>query len=606
MRQALATRLIGENADAIGGIEADASRLQEWLERFRAWNTLWVERGFMRMFRALLTETRAAEKLLSRPGGERRLTNVLHLSELLHRAAIAEHLGPAALVGWLADQRSDDSSARAEHAEIRLESDERAVRLLTVHKAKGLEFPIVYCPFLWAGGVFPASFPLAYHDELGNALIDVHRSGKQRDRNKEPAKREAFAEELRVVYVALTRAKRRTTIFWGGFNHSGASPASFLLFPPPEKERTTVPKATRLKDESDEKLLFELRKLESSGAARVRELAWDFETTPLERGTGTTTSFAALAVEEPVRAWRRVDSFSVLVKHVAQAPADVDDHARDRDDDVVPKAEPSVDGERIVLDGFPRGRVTGDFFHAILEELDFETATGAELLDAATEKLEAFGLARGMAAPVVDQLLAQAVASLRELLETPLGPAGGVRLRDVAKARRFSELEFHLPVAARGSDARLDRKVLAAVFREHPSPALPAAYAERVERLGFDPLAGFLKGYIDLVFVHAGRWYVVDYKTNHLSDFVHEYDTERMTAAMAESHYFLQYHLYALAVCRFLARYEPGFDYERNFGGALYLFTKGMRPGRETGIFFEKPPLERMRALSRAFGSSSW
>jgi exodeoxyribonuclease V beta subunit len=641
MRQALATRLLGVNADAIGGIEADPARLQAWLERFRAWNALWVDRGFMRMFRALLAETDAAERLLSRPGGERRLTNVLHLSELLHRAAVAEHLGPAALVGWLADQRGENSSARAEHAEIRLESDERAVRLLTVHKAKGLEFPLVYCPFLWAGGLFPMGFPLAFHDESGRAFLDVNHQSKLRDKNRDPARREAFAEELRVVYVALTRAKRRTTVFWGGFRQAGGSPAAHLFFPPPEKERGKVPVNTRLDKYSDEALLAELRALEASGAARVRRLAWDFDAPPLERAAIDAKAFTALAVEQSVRAWQRVDSFSVLVKHVARTPADDDEHARDRDDGadrsreatygvagglelgagaspvqigagvaldatgsaITPSGEP--ERARIVLDGFPRGRVSGDFFHAILEDIDFATATGADLLDAATEKLETFGLLRGVPAPVVDQLLAQAVAALRDLLETPLAPAGGARLRDVPKARRFTELEFHVPVA-RGGAARLDRKRLAAVFREHPSKVVPAGYAESLERLGFEPLSGFLKGYIDLVFEHAGRWYVVDYKTNHLSDFVDDYDLPRMTEAMQESHYFLQYHLYALAVSRFLARYEPGYDYEKHFGGALYLFVKGMRPGCSTGVFFEKPPSKRLEALSRAFGGSSW
>jgi exodeoxyribonuclease V beta subunit len=576
----------------------------------------------MRMFRALLAETRASEKLLERPGGERRLTNVLHLAELLHQASVTEHLGPAALVGWLADQRNDESSARAEHTEIRLESDERAVRLLTTHKAKGLEFPIVYCPFLWAGGVFSQHFPIPYHDDHRTACLDVsHEKTKQQEQHKLQAKRESFAEELRVLYVALTRAKRRTTIFWGGFNMTGGSPASYLLFPPAAKERGEVPSTARLKNFSDEALLAGLRELEASGAARIRAIDWDFATTPFERGAGDVKTFSALDVARPIRAWRRVDSFSALIRHVVHSPADDDEAAKDRDDGAQSPAtaangaiaeanDAPVAGERIVLDGFPRGRVSGDFFHAILEELDFETAEGADLLEAAEKKFEAFGFGRGMAPDVVDDQLAKVVASIRNLLDTPIADAGGLRLRDVSKNRRFSELEFHIPVssdAASGSGAgKLDRKALAAVFREHPSSALPSAYADRVEHLGFEPLSGFLKGYIDLVFEHSGRFYVVDYKSNHLSDFVHEYDAERMTAAMAESHYFLQYHLYALAVSRFLARTVPGFDYERHFGGALYLFMKGMVPGKKTGIFFEKPPLLRMRALSRAFGGTSW
>jgi exodeoxyribonuclease V beta subunit len=393
------------------------------------------------------------------------------------------------------------------------------------------------------------------------------------------------------------------------------------LFPPAEKERFDPPSSARLKDFSDEALLAGLRELEATGAARVRNMDWDFETAPLERGSGVSKTFSALSVARPIRTWRRVESFSALVRNLLHSPAEEDDVAKDRDDgaespetsaSVVSAEAPAVPEafERIVLDGFPRGRVTGDFFHAILEEIDFETAEGPDLLEVAERKFEAFGFARETAADVVDDQLAKVVASLRHLLDTPIAAAGGFCLRDVPKTRRFSELEFHVPAAldaASGSaSGRLDRRILGAVFRDHPSSALPAAYAERVERLGFEPLSGFLKGYIDLVFEHAGRFYVVDYKTNHLSDFVHEYDAERMTAAMGDAHYFLQYHLYALAVSRFLVRTLSGFDYERHFGGALYLFMKGMRPGHDTGIFFEKPPLARMRALSRAFGGSSW
>ena len=126
-------------------------------------------------------------------------------------------------------------------------------------------------------------------------------------------------------------------------------------------------------------------------------------------------------------------------------------------------------------------------------------------------------------------------------------------------------------------------------------PATPSAC-----ELGFRRLSGYLKGFIDLVFQHENRWYVVDYKTNHLGDFVDDYDPPRMRAAMADSHYFLQYHLYSLAVDRFLRLYQPGYGYDTHFGGVYYLFIKGMRPGRRRGVFFEKPPAERMQALSRA------
>jgi exodeoxyribonuclease V beta subunit len=156
-----------------------------------------------------------------------------------------------------------------------------------------------------------------------------------------------------------------------------------------------------------------------------------------------------------------------------------------------------------------------------------------------------------------------------------------------------------MPVARAGE--RVSPERLARAFAEHPSAVVPASYAERLKTLGFESLRGYLKGFIDLVFVHEGRWYVVDYKTNHLGDTLGEYDAQRMQREMADSHYYLQYHLYALAVDRFLTRVEPGYKYETDFGGVYYLFIKGMRAGRNTGVFFEKPPSARLAALSALF-----
>jgi exodeoxyribonuclease V beta subunit len=164
----------------------------------------------------------------------------------------------------------------------------------------------------------------------------------------------------------------------------------------------------------------------------------------------------------------------------------------------------------------------------------------------------------------------------------------------------LNELEFRVPVAASRGQLALTAARLADAFRSHPSTELPRTYADRVSRLAFPTLNGFLKGYIDLVFEHDGRFYVVDYKTSHLGDTLSDYSFPRMQAEMAESHYFLQYHLYTLAVHRLLARFQRGYDYERGFGGVLYLFLKGMRPGSPHGIFYEKPPLSRLEALGRA------
>ena len=625
-KRALASGIIRERGEAIAELDQDMAKLELWLRRFQRYNRLWTERGFMRMFRELLREVEAAEHLLELQGGERRLTNVLHLAELLQRAASEEHLGPAALVRFLSDQRRE-GALRGEHAEIRLESDEHAVRILTIHKSKGLEFPVVYCPYAWSGSVVRNDDrPRMLHDEAGEAILDIDLDRVRREPNLERVKREVAAEDLRIAYVALTRAEHRCTVVWGAFSGLSSSAVGYLLHPPPEFARGDLPKSNRLDKHTDEQLERDLEALaeRSGGDIALRRVPFTDRGVGIETLGTLTPLQPARAIERPVLAWQRTESFSGLTKH-DHAPAR-DDAARDHDEQVpVPtepaelphpqfsganrvgavvtspgRVEPEPEAEPIVLTDFPRGRRAGDFFHALFEEIDFACVTDEELVVLAADKLEGFGFGRGVEQGVRDGWVGRAVRAVRDALETPLGADPNLRLGAVPNDRRFTELEFRVPVGRALGAQQFSAERLASVFRRFPSPEVPAAYAERVNELGFRALSGYLKGFIDLVFQHEGRWYVVDYKTNHLGDFVGDYDDERMRAAMAESHYFLQYHLYSLAVDRFLARYQPGYSYETHFGGVYYLFIKGMRPDRNRGVFFEKPPAARMQALSLA------
>jgi exodeoxyribonuclease V beta subunit len=230
---------------------------------------------------------------------------------------------------------------------------------------------------------------------------------------------------------------------------------------------------------------------------------------------------------------------------------------------------------------FPRGRRAGTCFHAVLEQLDFAAGDAGAIAAAARVELRRAGLDETWA-PV----LATAIA---DVLETPL--ADGLRLRDLASERRRSEVAFCYPI---------DRLSGAGLLR-----AVPALAADELEtpRFRFSPRSGLMKGFVDLVFEHEGRYYLADWKTNWLGAAPDDYTAERIAAEMRRHHYDLQYYVYAVALHRHLASRVPGYDCERHLGGVYYFFVRGMTPvtGMERGVFFDRPAAATIAALDALF-----
>ena len=632
LRAALTTELLGVTASRLAAMDANredngAGSWTWWIERFRQLNELWVQRGFVQMFRALLSVAGVEQRLLALEDGERRVTNVRHLMELLHTASSTLHLGAAGLLQWLAVQRSPENArARPEAAQMRLESDEHAVKITTIHRSKGLEYPIVYCPQLWDGRLlFPhEKRDLLFHDPQDANVAKLDIAPLEGGVSTRRAEWEKLAEHVRLLYVALTRAKVRCTVVWGAFRGAfDTSALGYLLHPSPmSSEPPTVDDVrAHLAGLTDEGMLADIDELArtSDGAVSMRLLDLNRTAAPLQRPAHEQPQLVAREVTHSIEHWWRTASFSEL----ASSRASFD--SRDRDDPAVtptplPEHEPAEPRRAITLADFPRGARAGNFFHAVLENLDFEQDDRRELI---RHQLAAHGFDQDRYEDLVE-------TALTEVLDTALPVRRGPRrftLRHLPRSRRLDELEFIVPVAGAakrrvvprgtqlelffsGDDAPADGGVvalgrftankLAAVFEDHPSEHLAPDYAQRVARLGFLPLEGYLKGYIDLIYVHDERWYLVDYKTNHLGDHISDYEQARLPQAMAHGHYYLQYHLYAVALHRYLGRRLKGYDYERHFGGVQYLFLKGMTPdtGSSCGVFHERPPLARIEALS--------
>ena len=601
IKSALATTLLGGDGSAIYALQDDAAGWDVWAERFAGWHEQWVRRGFIQAYRRFLEDAGVAERLLGLTGGERRLTNVHHLGELLHQAATERRLGVAGLITWFGVAASDPTARAAigaDGAQVRLESDAEAVKLVTIHKSKGLEYPVVLCPYAWDGALLRKAEArrLSFHDagdhdrlklDLGSAELEAHRV---------MAEREVMAENLRLLYVALTRAKHRVQLVWGGFSSAETSALGYLLHAPPGlREGAREAAKARIETLGDAGLLSELASIvaSSKGAIATRELSFADEAIYVpEHPQVTTRSHRRL--RRPIdTSWGRT-SFSAMTSGDSGA-----DHAagpeegRDRDAaESVPAPEPSPEEATIILEALPGGTAAGDVIHEVLEQIDFSVRDRAAL------EVEVRGaLARHGFEP--DTHCAAVSDALEATLDTPLEPGpAGFPLRAITLAHRKSELGFVFPVGPGpgGQVAQPERQVLtpdrlAAVYARHERPPIPGSYPDRLRRLGFGGLRGFLSGAIDLVFEHQGLWYLVDYKSSRLGPRPSDYRQPRLVENMAEHHYFLQYGIYAVALHRYLGRRIPDYDYDRHFGAVYYLYVRGMSPeyGAGHGVFRDRP-----------------
>ncbi len=587
IRSALATRLLGFTAGRMGSDhERGVEQTVREQSRFVDYHRRWRDAGFIRTLRRLLADYRVRQKLLALDDGHRRLTDLLHLAELLHQ--VEHHVdGIAGMLKYLAD-RIQQPDARSDDERIRLETDADAVQIVTIHRSKGLEYPVVFCPFAWEGG-WPARAPrFHYRDERRYPVLDL--GSENMAEHGRLAQEEWLSEQLRLLYVSLTRARDRCYVIWGGAGGVDTAALTYLLM------------ADRMPDASDFRHEGVLNALKAMFAAceatDIRDALQDLEIRAgghiaIERIPGPSDQrmpTVASALPCHARAFTgridnqwQVTSFSGMVSGTAASDAD---DAGDWDHDAMPAAdEPDIPVDDEIM-AFPRGTHAGRFFHELLEEIDFTASPDPALRVSVSDKLTTYGYPHRWVDPVVHML--------SRLLAVPLAAdTPDLRLNAIDSSRRVSEMGFYFPIRAVTPDA------LSQVFASAGLPASLGHFPRQLERLTFSPAAGFLKGYIDLWFTHDRRFYLIDWKSNALGNRYSDYGEEALAAEMAIHHYVLQYHLYVLALHLYLKNRIPGYRYDTHFGGVYYLFLRGVHEESSTvtGVFRDRPRPELIRAL---------
>jgi exodeoxyribonuclease V beta subunit len=586
LRAALATEPFGMDAAALAALAADGADWEGWVARFREYHDIARDEGFARMWRELALREGIAERLLGYPDGERRMTNMAHLVELLHGRADAEGLDLAQLARALAHARKTPI-LDPDTEQLRLESDEDLVNIVTVFRAKGLEYSVVYCPFLWDGfQQLGRGRAVVFHPQgaSGGAVVDL--GGPDCDAHRRLAAAEELAGDLRLAYVALTRARHRCTLAWGALPQADQSALAWLLHAPTYAADSPgvdpvgdLKKAFRKLDAEALAARLDRLAVDAKGALAVIPLPAEERVPEARRAKAPDALIARSFGTRIVPAWR-ISSFSSLVARSQDESPDYDSIRSVPSVQIVNGAPRQSGGDDAF--GMPRGVRIGTALHKVFETIDFASADEARIAAVVRRELAQSGVEEswtGVAARVISDVLA-----------TPLD-SNGFALRDLARADRVDELEFTYPV--RGVTAGDLATVLA------PLRAVGSRLPETIGSLVLAPARGFMRGYIDLVFARDGRYFIADYKSNWLGDTIEHYAPDRLAAAMAESFYDLQYLVYAVALHRLLATRVSGYDYERHFGGIHYLFLRGMRPatGAPFGVYSVRPEASLVVAL---------
>ncbi|MGH3361894.1 MAG: UvrD-helicase domain-containing protein, partial [Nocardioides sp.] len=558
----------------------------EVADTLRSWAEVFTRRGVAAVLEAANAGGLAA-RVLSLVGGERLLTDLRHIGEVLHETALTERLRLVALLGWLRSQIAEAQDNRGTERTRRLDSDAAAVQLVTIHASKGLEYPVVYLPALGDRNVPKPSTPL-FHDDgdqrcraVGGATATAWRDHVSR------WLAEDAGESLRLLYVAITRAKSQVVCWWAPTRNTVASPLHRMI-QGRAPGLAEVPAEFALRSDDDDAEFFERWRARGGPTPEVSVLA----------EPGADPRFPEpppLSVRSFTRAvdvtWRRTSYSSLTAVEVATTPvlggvASEPEVVAREDEEVGPAAvastAPPVAVPEVVspMAELPVGATFGSLVHAVLEHADPEASDlRGELRRHVDEQLVRWPV------DLDRDALAEALVAV---CDSPLGSLAPATLREIPLRDRLRELDFELPLSGgdlvRGGPAsRLGD--LAPLLRRHLPDGDPVRrYADALDQpaLGEQSLRGYLTGSVDVVLRLPGpRYVVVDYKTNWLGPrdaelTAESYRPSALAEAMGGSDYPLQALLYAAVLHRYLRWRQPGYDPEVHLGGVLYLYLRGL------------------------------
>lgn len=665
LRSALAAPLLALPISLLDELNQDETAWENQVDRFRNYLSIWQHQGVLPMVRALLFDFAIPSRLLMEPSGERKLTNILHLSEILQRAA-SNLDGEQALIRWFAKElKGQNRDKDSDEMVLRLESDDELIRVVTIHKSKGLEYPLVFLPFICTfREVTSRNSVVRYHDELGQLFIVVNPEKE----DLAAADRERLAEDMRMLYVALTRSIYACWIGVGVIGRILAagekselnlSALGYLLSG--EKSILSADLVKKLEELKKGSPYIEIESLEVSNPLchkpelyhyknRERSLAparhfsgkiprgwWIASYSALLAGARMAVDMVA-KVQPDGGSKGDTDTISTAdrdaqlekegVSHLKSTFSEIftltapDSPVHDQLQEYAsePSASPEINPSERTIHTFPRGPEAGTFLHELME---WAAKEGFCRISSDSQyllcKIRALSARHGWDgwADFLTQWLQTLLQSPLKLSSDALSAdpfTGGGRVTEITLATLSpgqcqAEMEFMF-AADNVQISEVDKALHAAIL---PGMARPALQQNR--------LNGMVKGFIDLLFCYDGQYFIMDYKSNYLGRSWKSYTRSEMNNAVAEHRYDLQYILYTLALHRLLkSRLGNRYDYGRDVGGVIYLFMRGINMESintdkvtfegvnsevmsqdSHGVYFDKPPHDLIDMLDSCF-----
>jgi len=562
LKTAMTLRWFGLKGYDLVELWQDENRFGQWHERFIGYNSIWQKKSFLVMMSRLIIAEEVYITLASQQGTERSVTNIQHLLELVQEMESSEHFHIGQTLLWL--RRMMETEFKGESGELRLESDDEAVQIITMHGAKGLEYPVVFCPYLWyrTNRLQQEKHCIASHDKEGNLIVDL--GSDEFDNRREDAMREEMAEDLRLLYVAITRAVSRCYVMWcdvkghGIVGDSFDSPLGYLLFPAGKCSAS----------EQQDKL----QELSRSKSAQIITIDIGGAVPPFDWHKGTDKLQPLYPSGRDLHTDWQMSSYSALTS------------LTEYEDELLPGQKEQKGVTPIPVIGLPAGPNFGNVVHDMLESIPFaELAAQGDHKTILSAKCRKYGV-EVEAEPLI-QLLQNVVTC--KLLD--FRGSGSFSLSSLQEDSCLKEMEFYFHMS------RVETEMINHVLA---SEATVCPLSHKV-------MQGYLTGLIDLVCAHDTRYYILDYKTNYLGDSMEDYEPDKLSLAMRSHNYGLQFWIYTLVLHRHLKNVLTDYNYQEHFGGVFYLFVRGMKQGEVgNGVFSTVPDIELLEELDRILGGT--